>query len=71
MPPKLEIPPAATFRLRTFKTIGENASINTNAYYTLTISNCIQIYFFLEDPINGDQIKQRKKPRDAWFYQWI
>ncbi len=49
------------FQATYFKSIGENASINTNAYYTLYDFTLYSNFtFFLEDPINGDQIKQRE-----------
>lgn len=49
------------FQTTYFKSIGENASINTNAYYTLYDFTLYSNFtFFLEDPINGDQIKQRE-----------
>ncbi|MFB0945769.1 MAG: TonB-dependent receptor plug domain-containing protein [Spirosomataceae bacterium] len=51
----------SNFQATYFKTIGENASINTNAYYTLYDFELYSNFtFFLEDPINGDQIKQRE-----------
>lgn len=49
------------FQATYFKSIGENASINTNAYYTLYDFTLYSNFtFFLEDPINGDQIKQQE-----------
>ncbi|MFB0907391.1 MAG: TonB-dependent receptor, partial [Spirosomataceae bacterium] len=51
----------SNFQATYFKTIGENASINTNAYYTLYDFELYSNFtFFLEDPVNGDQIKQRE-----------
>ncbi|MFT6203421.1 MAG: outer membrane receptor protein involved in Fe transport [Spirosomataceae bacterium] len=51
----------SNFQATYFKTIGENASINTNVYYTLYDFELYSNFtFFLEDPVNGDQIKQRE-----------
>jgi outer membrane receptor for Fe3+-dicitrate len=51
----------SNFQATYFKTIGESASINTNIYYTLYDFELYSNFtFFLEDPVNGDQIKQRE-----------
>lgn len=49
------------FQATYFKTIGKNASLATNAFYTLYDFDLYSNFtFFLGDPINGDQIRQRE-----------